>query len=332
MSLPEQASECEENVRFQHILFSNYEVNVSKNETVSLSPDGERHERLLEACRRSDVAAVEEVLGEVGGQEEKRRLLNWKGGEALRAALPKGGKAYYDDELQETSEGVEVVRAILRAGGDANEKICFAGGGLCSSGPDQCTPLIFATYFGLTETARALLDKGRARTEERCKNWERTALGWTAWKKHDKVMRMLLDAGAEKNASDRLGRTALMWGAGTDNDKVVRMLVDAGADMEQVDVDGCTAVTLAAKRGLASVVALLANAGAKVFTEDKHGKSAVSHAMERERSDVLESLIAAGINWEGKEEKNEEEDLSHNPVDHVHLRNADVALWRLEKR
>ncbi|CAM9430482.1 unnamed protein product, partial [Heterosigma akashiwo] len=44
------------------------------------------------------------------------------------------------------------------------------------------------------------------------------------------VMRMLLDAGADRNIKDNTGRTALAWAAEQGQEAVARLLLEAGAD------------------------------------------------------------------------------------------------------
>ncbi len=64
----------------------------------------------------------------------------------------------------------------------------------------------------------------------------------------DKVLRMLLDAGADVNAADKHGVTPIYKAAESRSAKAVRMLLDAGADVRAADKHGVTPLNKAAER------------------------------------------------------------------------------------
>ena len=76
------------------------------------------------------------------------------------------------------------------------------------------------------------------------------------------VVRLLVEAGADKDVASNRGNTALMLAALEGHAEVVRVLVEAGADMNMADSYGNTARMLAADEGHAAVVQLLMEAGA----------------------------------------------------------------------
>ena len=59
---------------------------------------------------------------------------------------------------------------------------------------------------------------------------------------HEHVARLLLEAGAEKDATDSDGCTALM-GAADEGHPSVRLLLEAGANTELLDIRGKTALS-----------------------------------------------------------------------------------------
>ena len=54
---------------------------------------------------------------------------------------------------------------------------------------------------------------------------------------HDAVVRLLLDAGADKDLADNYGVTPLIIAAAVGHDAVVRTLLNAGADKNLADND-----------------------------------------------------------------------------------------------
>ncbi|CAK9019884.1 unnamed protein product [Durusdinium trenchii] len=76
------------------------------------------------------------------------------------------------------------------------------------------------------------------------------------------VVRMLLEAGAEKNAATQDGETALMAAARDGHLEVVQVLLEAGAEKNAATQDGETALMAAARDGHLEVVQVLLKAGA----------------------------------------------------------------------
>ncbi|CAK9009488.1 unnamed protein product [Durusdinium trenchii] len=66
---------------------------------------------------------------------------------------------------------------------------------------------------------------------------------------HLAVVRLLLEAEADKNAASQDGTTALMAAARHSHLEVVRLLLEAGADKNAARQDGATALMAAAFNG-----------------------------------------------------------------------------------
>ena len=85
-------------------------------------------------------------------------------------------------------------------------------------------------------------------------------------------MRLLLEAGAEKEAKSNAGFTPLSAAAYHGHDAVVRLLLEAGADKEATDEWGQTPIIWAYRFGREAVVQLLLEAGSETilvkFTAD----------------------------------------------------------------
>lgn len=103
---------------------------------------------------------------------------------------------------------------------------------------DALRPMIHrAAGRGDNETARRLLDEDpdSIRTRNELDN---EPLHEACWAKHPKMVRLLLDRGADVNAVGDFGRTPLhfaVWDGGPEATEIVEMLVQAGADIHARD-------------------------------------------------------------------------------------------------
>jgi hypothetical protein len=104
----------------------------------------------------------------------------------------------------------------------------------------------------------------------------KTALMWASEKGHAKIVELLIAAGANVNTKDKDGQTALMRACYGNHAQIVKLLLVAGADVNiQEDLFGYTALMIAAKEILGKkVVKLLIAAGANIYAEDKNNKTA----------------------------------------------------------
>ena len=93
------------------------------------------------------------------------------------------------------------------------------------------------------------------------------------------IVRLLIEAGAEINATDGTGDTALKKAlyAMHPNPQIIEMLIHAGADVNIVDEDGMTILMEATRRSTPEIVRMLIEAGADVNISRK-GMKAVNYA------------------------------------------------------
>jgi ankyrin repeat protein len=116
------------------------------------------------------------------------------------------------------------------------------------------------------------------------------------------ITTLLLDRGADPNATDKNWETPLMAAVFTANDKVVKVLLDHKANVNAADKFGLTPLMDA--RGL-SVVKLLLAAGASIREKDLHGRTALDHAAWQGDPDLVKVLIDAGAEVNAKNNKKE---------------------------
>ena len=126
-----------------------------------------------------------------------------------------------------------------------------------------------------------------------------TALHWAALDGDVEMTRMLLYAGANVNASSRLGGyRPLHLAARNGRAAVVQVLLDAGAGPNVTDAHGTTPLMLAAASGSTETVSALLARGANVnATESVRGETALMFAAAFGRTEVVRALLAHGADW-----------------------------------
>jgi ankyrin repeat protein len=147
-------------------------------------------------------------------------------------------------------------------------------------GPGGSTPLMYAVLYGDASLVAAMLQPG---ADPNIRNHAgASALTW-AVDDVDKV-RLLVDRGADVNASSDFGRTPLMIAAAqTGSAPTVKLLLDRGAKVSSA------ALTSAAGRGDAAVVRLLLAAGAR----DNPAAGAAAAALRANCRDCLDAIVAS---------------------------------------
>ncbi|CAK9033398.1 unnamed protein product [Durusdinium trenchii] len=119
--------------------------------------------------------------------------------------------------------------------------------------------LFLAVEEGHLEAVRLLLEAGADKDAARIDGV--TAVFVAAQNGHLEVVRLLLEAGANKDVVRRHGATALFIAAQNGHLKVVRLLLEAGADKDAATTDGTTALQIASQNGHMEVQELLLPGG-----------------------------------------------------------------------
>ena len=115
-----------------------------------------------------------------------------------------------------------------------------------------------------------------------------------------KLVRMLLDAGAEVNERDKQGRTPLMYAAKKSDADIVTVLLKAGADVNARDAEGNTAFIYASGGNHANeIMPILLAAGADPYAVNNAGdrNALIMAARERKckRCDDFRYLLSLGM-------------------------------------
>jgi ankyrin repeat protein len=111
-------------------------------------------------------------------------------------------------------------------------------------------------------------------------------------------VRLLLEAGAAKEAAYALGFTPLHIATSKGHVECVAWLLRAGADKEAEFGPGWRPLHVAASHGREELVRLLLRAGASIDAQDDEGLSALHHAVFLGSAECAEALLRAGANKE----------------------------------
>ncbi len=121
------------------------------------------------------------------------------------------------------------------------------------------TPLMFAAAFGSRDAVRVLVDSGAEINATNSAGLTALHLAW----RDEAVVRLLLDHGANVNAKSQLGFTPLIVAASaTGTAGVIAQLLDKGADVNAAERRGVTPLIAAASVGNTAGAKLLLERGA----------------------------------------------------------------------
>jgi uncharacterized protein len=192
---------------------------------------------LFEAAARGDVAAITSALA-AGVKVDAR---DTEGRTPLLIATH--------------NNQVEAARALIAAGADVNAKDNL-----------QDTPYLYAGAEGRNEILKMTLANGANLKDTN--RYGGTALIPAAHHGHPETVAILLGTAIDKDHVNKLGWTALLEAIVLGNNdpvhvRIVKLLVDAGANVNIADHDGVTPLLHARRRGYHDIVKILESAGAR---------------------------------------------------------------------
>ena len=164
---------------------------------------------------------------------------------------------------------------------------------LLSAAPAD-SPVADAAERGDIEMVRSLLKSGA--DVNAAQGDGMTALHWAALQDDADMAAMLVYAGANLEATTRLGgNTPLHLASRQANTIAIEALLEAGSDVNAFTSTGVRALHLAAAAGDQNAVAVLLFYGAEVDGLDLHsGRTPLMFATANNRLEVIETLLAAG--------------------------------------
>ncbi|KAL9109115.1 MAG: hypothetical protein Q9227_006206 [Pyrenula ochraceoflavens] len=149
--------------------------------------------------------------------------------------------------------------------------------------------LLNAAENGNDAQVKLLMDQGAQ--IEATSFWDETALSLAAQSGHASVVKILLDMGATPRIRDSFGGEPLLWASLSGNSETVRLLLHYGADIETKATDGETALIMASRRGHCSVVKLLLEKKADIRAKEDDGTTALHSASFNGHDSIVKMLI-----------------------------------------
>ncbi|MBI2686199.1 MAG: ankyrin repeat domain-containing protein [Acidobacteria bacterium] len=164
------------------------------------------------------------------------------------------------------------------------------------------TPLHHAAAFGTMETMKLLLAKGAAVNAKNRR--ASTPLHWAI--RDEAKVRLLLDAGADKDARQADGRSIVYQAASAGNaNNMLRLLLDKGADPNAATANGQTPLINAAGRGDVEAMRLLLAKKADPHARSGTGGNALMAAANSRNPRAVELLLELGADPNAVTKKNE---------------------------
>jgi ankyrin repeat protein len=175
--------------------------------------------------------------------------------------LDNGADAFAQDSKEMTPWALaishgneEIVAALVAQGINVN--------GLARGGSTPAKPLMLAIEYGKEKVVDLLIKCG-GQIEAMDGNGNTALIKAVANEKRVEIVRRLLEAGANVNASNNHGVTALMVAAKGGSEQMVQALLDKRPNLEARSDDGESALLIASREGFTSIVQLLLECGAE---------------------------------------------------------------------
>ncbi|KAF3933651.1 Ankyrin-1 [Dactylellina cionopaga] len=161
------------------------------------------------------------------------------------------------------------------------------------------TPLILAAEYGHFAIAELLIDAGAKLDAKSKTRPSQTALSLAAKGGHLEVVRLLVEKGANVDANCPAGTaTPLMLALEKDKEAVAELILQSGANLEATNRDFETPLIIAAKRAKYKLVEMMLDLGANLEAKSKWDQTALFVVAQQGCYVLLELLLAKGAKFD----------------------------------
>lgn len=178
----------------------------------------------------------------------------------------------------------DITSLLCKNGSDLNAKITQA----------NKSPLMLASEFGHTETAKTLIESGASVNAQDSEG--SGPLFLAAEGGHLDTVKLLLDNGADFKAESNEGVTPLMAAAYQGHKPVLELLIETGSPVDARSKKvGISALWAAAWNGKTKIIDYLWQQGADVNVKSKKGESSLVVAVDNNQFDSVRMLLDKGV-------------------------------------
>ncbi|WP_341761083.1 ankyrin repeat domain-containing protein [Candidatus Tisiphia endosymbiont of Thecophora atra] len=181
-----------------------------------------------------------------------------------------------------------------------------------------------AAQQGRIENVKLLLSQGHY-INEQDDNIRATPLHYAAYHGYVKIVKLLLDTGAELNIPNRYGRTPLHDAAEKGYVDIVELLLNKGAKINAQDNDCNTPLHWAASFVRVNIVELLLDKGADLNIPNRYGRTPLHDAEKNGKTNIVELLRKA------KEERDRQEKREAEKAQREYQERIELARINAEK-
>jgi ankyrin repeat protein len=118
-----------------------------------------------------------------------------------------------------------------------------------------------------------------------------------------KIVKLLIDSGADVNAQSKKGSSALIAACMRDNEQCARLLIEKGADIEARTAVGDSSISLATWKNATKAAKLLISHGAEISRADQFGDIVLIDAIKNRNEELSRAFLDKGINVNHKNNK-----------------------------
>lgn len=178
------------------------------------------------------------------------------------------------------------------------QKIVSQNGDVNALNANEETPLMFAKDAA---TAKILIDAGadlNGKAKGRTKEQIMTPLIFAINLGKNDVVRTLIEAGADLNATDDMKRPPLINSLETENVEITKLLIKSGADVNRQSKFGEIALIGAIQHNSVEIVQMLIQAGADVDVVDQFDRTPLMVAAAIGNIEIFRILLDAGSRFD----------------------------------